>query len=150
MQSTEANFTDRLTIKKYGNRRLYSSRDSRFVTVEELYRWVKSGKTIQVVEADTDLDITSEVLTQILLEVGKAQFLPVEILEQMLRLNEKAVQTFWAQSVQNGFRMFETLQENFASLQKFGETFTQFLPQHHPSDKVPSKTRMKKNSRHSV
>ena len=97
-------------IKKYGNRRFYSSTDKRYVTLAELAQWVMRGKKIQVLSEEGsqgETDITAEVLTQILLEQGSAQFLPIELLEAMIRSNEKQIQTFWTNLMQQNMSFLE-------------------------------------------
>jgi len=104
-------------IKKYGNRRFYSSTETRFVTIAELATTVRSGKRIRVTDAESDEDITAEILTQILLENGRAQHFPVEMLEQMIRLNEKALGSFWSNYLDQSMRMFDSFQQNLKMLQ---------------------------------
>jgi polyhydroxyalkanoate synthesis repressor PhaR len=99
-----------IRIKKYGNRRFYSSTDKRYVTLAELAQWVMRGKKIQVLSEEGsqgETDITAEVLTQILLEQGSAQFLPIELLEAMIRSNEKQIQTFWTNLMQQNLSFLE-------------------------------------------
>lgn len=76
---------DRILIKKYGNRRLYSTASSSYITLVELEELVRNGESIQVVDASTKEDITSQILTQILVESGKAKSIPVNFLERMIR-----------------------------------------------------------------
>ena len=82
MSTTQDN---RILIKKYGNRRLYSTETSSYITLSELEVIVRSGQSIQVVDASSKEDITSQVLTQILVESGKAKSIPVVLLEKMIR-----------------------------------------------------------------
>ncbi len=100
-----------ISIKKYGNRRFYSSKEKTYVTIAEIKTWVQKGHRIQVTDADTELDITSEILTQILLEQGRASHLPVEILEQMIRMNEKTLTKIWAPLLEQNLRMMSQMGE---------------------------------------
>ncbi|MFN3696763.1 MAG: polyhydroxyalkanoate synthesis regulator DNA-binding domain-containing protein [Pseudobdellovibrio sp.] len=84
-----------IQIKKYENRRLYSSSEKRYVTLAEISKWIIDGRQVQVIDVTNDKDITSEILTQILLEQGRAQHLPVDMLMTMIRLNESAVKNIW-------------------------------------------------------
>ncbi|HEV8663571.1 MAG TPA: polyhydroxyalkanoate synthesis regulator DNA-binding domain-containing protein [Candidatus Methylomirabilis sp.] len=79
-----------VTIKKYSNRKLYDTEQSRYVTLEELAEMIRQGKAIRVVDADTDEDLTSVTLTQILLEGEKQKRhpLPVEFLHQLVQYGE--------------------------------------------------------------
>lgn len=115
-----------LHIKKYGNRRLYAAAETRFVTIQELAQYVRSGRKVRVTDADTGEDITSEILTQILLEGGRAQHLPVELLEKMIQVNEKALQNFWGAYIDQSTKLMETFQENWQSMRK-SSLFFQWL-----------------------
>ncbi len=100
-----------ISIKKYGNRRFYSSKEKTYVTIAEIKTWVQKGHRIQVTDANTEQDITSEILTQILLEQGRASHLPVEILEQMIRMNEKTLTKIWAPLLEQNLRMMSQMGE---------------------------------------
>ena len=68
-------------IKKYGNRRLYDTGESRYITLEELAEKIRSGLDVRVVDAKTNEDLTQATLTQIILESGSAhRTLPVPLL----------------------------------------------------------------------
>src|SRR5207237_929850 len=54
--------------KKYGNRRLYDTSNSRYVTLDELAEKIREGADVRVVDAVTDEDLTAASLTQILFE----------------------------------------------------------------------------------
>lgn len=50
-------------IKKYGNRKLYDTSDSSYITLKEILTLVNEGKEpIQVIDNKTKQDITPEVL----------------------------------------------------------------------------------------
>lgn len=57
-----------LLIKRYSNRKLYNTRESRYITLDELAELVKSGSNIRVVDNDSGEDLTGVTLSQILLE----------------------------------------------------------------------------------
>src|SRR3989442_4371645 len=59
--------SQRHLIKKYANRKLYDTRNSRYVTLEGISRLVREGHDIQVVERDTGRDLTSLILSQIVM-----------------------------------------------------------------------------------
>ena len=50
------------TIKKYGNRRLYDSDASRYVTLEEIAATIRSGRDVRVLDAKTSEDLTQATL----------------------------------------------------------------------------------------
>ena len=55
-------------IKKYANRRLYDTKASRHVTLEEVRALIAAGESIKVVDDRTGDDITRTVLMQIIAE----------------------------------------------------------------------------------
>jgi len=96
-----------ITIKKYSNRKLYDPGQSRYVTLEEIAEMVRQGKVIRVVDADTDEDLTSVTLAQILLEGEKQKRhpLPVEFLQQLVQYGE-AMQVVFQQAVASNVDAF--------------------------------------------
>ena len=82
-------------MKKYGNRRLYDTGDSRYITLEELAEKIRKGADVQVLDAKTGQDLTQATLTQIIIESrGAAQLLPVPLLLQLIRMREDALAEF--------------------------------------------------------
>lgn len=79
-------------IKKYGNRRLYDSTNSRYVNLEEVAQMVREGHDVQVVDATTGEDRTRAVLTQIVVEQAKGDdtAFPLDVLRQMVAATGKA------------------------------------------------------------
>ena len=73
-------------IKKYENRRLYDTSNSRYVNLEEIAQMVRDGTEVQVVDAATGEDLTRLVLTQIVVEGAKApnSAFPLDMLRQMI------------------------------------------------------------------
>jgi len=89
-----------ILIKKYGNRRLYDTGDSRYVTQDELAAKIRGGADVRVVDAQTNEDLTQATLTQIVLETGHAaKFLPVQLLTQMIRLSDDSLAEFFSRYV---------------------------------------------------
>jgi polyhydroxyalkanoate synthesis repressor PhaR len=84
-----------VTVKKYGNRRLYDTADSRYVTLEELAEKIRKGTDAKVVDAKTGQDLTQSTLTQIIVESrGAAKLLPVPFLLQLIRMRDDALAEF--------------------------------------------------------
>jgi polyhydroxyalkanoate synthesis repressor PhaR len=62
---------ERHLIKKYANRKLYDTRTSKYVTLEQIADLVRTGHDIRVMDRDTGHDITQVVLSQIVLTEEK-------------------------------------------------------------------------------
>jgi len=94
-------------IKKYGNRRLYDTSDSRYVTLDELAAKIRTGVELRVVDAQTGDDLTQATLTQLVLETGHAaRFLPVQLLTQMIRLSDDALAEFFSRYVTGALDLY--------------------------------------------
>jgi polyhydroxyalkanoate synthesis repressor PhaR len=79
-------------IKKYGNRRLYDSGLSEYITLEQLAEQVRQGADVRVVDASTGEDLTHATLAQILFESrGAARLLSPTVLAQLIRLDQDAL-----------------------------------------------------------
>ena len=83
-----------ILIKKYENRRLYDTSNSRYVNLDEVASLLQQGHNVQVVDAISGQDITRLVLTQIIVEDAKApnSTFPIEILRQMVVSSGRATQ----------------------------------------------------------
>jgi polyhydroxyalkanoate synthesis repressor PhaR len=96
-----------VVIKKYGNRRLYDTGESRYVTLEELATKIRTGADVRVVDAQTAEDLTQATLTQIVLEGGNAaKVLPVHLLTQMIRLSDDALAEFFSRYVTGALDLY--------------------------------------------
>ena len=75
-------------IRKYVNRRLYDTAQSRYVNLDDLRELITRGSQVKVVEQATGVDITTPVLLQIIAETqrGHAPLLSPEFLATMIRL----------------------------------------------------------------
>lgn len=88
------------TIKKYGNRRLYDTEESRYITQEELAVSVRKGIDVIVIDAKTGDDLTQLTLTQILLESRNGNRLfPTPLLFKLVRLGDDALAEFFGRYV---------------------------------------------------
>jgi polyhydroxyalkanoate synthesis repressor PhaR len=68
-----AKSSDKVTIKKYANRRLYDTESSAYITLDRLAEMVREGREFEVVDAKTGEDITRQVLTQIIVDEEAAR-----------------------------------------------------------------------------
>src|SRR2546423_15690975 len=77
-------------IKRYSNRKLYDTQESRYVTLEEIEEMIRAGREITVVDAASGEDLTSVTLTQIILENERNHRanLPSAFLHQLIKHGE--------------------------------------------------------------
>ncbi len=75
-------------LKKYPNRRLYNSTESRYVTIDDVRKLIVGGESIHVVDGRDGEDITRSVLLQILAEQeteGHESVLTNRVIEHLIR-----------------------------------------------------------------
>ena len=77
-------------IKRYSNRKLYDTQESRYVTLEEIEEMIRAGREIAVVDAATGEDLTSVTLAQIILENerNRRAALPSAFLHQLIKYGD--------------------------------------------------------------
>ena len=63
----------RRVIKRYSNRKLYDTRDSRYVTLQQIGEMVRAGEEVQIIDNKTKEDKTEVTLALILSEDLKSQ-----------------------------------------------------------------------------
>jgi polyhydroxyalkanoate synthesis repressor PhaR len=83
-----------LLVKKYPNRRLYDTRNSRYITLDDLEKMVRGGEDVAVQDAQDGRDLTQETLTQIILDRGGGRILPAALLLRLIRLDDAALGEF--------------------------------------------------------
>jgi polyhydroxyalkanoate synthesis repressor PhaR len=104
-------------IKKYGNRRLYDTGESRYITQEELAAAIKRGVDVRVVDAKTHEDLTQATLAQLVIEnAHAARALPVALLTQLIRLDDDALVEFFGRYVTSALEMYLTAKRGVQSL----------------------------------
>ena len=88
-------------IKRYSNRKLYDTQESRYVTLDEIEEMIRAGKEISVVDAASGEDLTSVTLTQIILENERTHRgnLPSAFLHQLIKHGEA-----WQEFVQRSMK----------------------------------------------
>ena len=76
-----------LTIKRYTNRKFYDNEEKGYITLEDIAARIREGREVQVIDHDSDEDITTVVLTQIIFEQEKKQtgFVPRSVLTGLVQ-----------------------------------------------------------------
>ncbi|HTJ80650.1 MAG TPA: polyhydroxyalkanoate synthesis regulator DNA-binding domain-containing protein [Polyangiaceae bacterium] len=99
MRASDRSAMATTTIKKYGNRRLYDTEESRYITQGELADRIKEGTDVRIVDAKTNEDLTQATLVQIVLETKAARLLPVPLLAKLIRMQDDALGEFFSRYV---------------------------------------------------
>lgn len=86
----------KVTIRKYGNRRLYDTGGSRYVNLEEIARMVRDGIEVEVRDARSGEDLTRVILTQIIVEEARDRKtgLPLQLLRELVMASDQATHDF--------------------------------------------------------
>jgi len=110
-----------IIIKKYANRRLYNTRSSSYITLDDLAQMTRDGVDFQVLDAKTGTDITHAILTQIIMdeEANGEQMLPVSFLRSLIGMYGNSMQTMMPSYLEASMENFHThqakLQEAFTA-----------------------------------
>jgi polyhydroxyalkanoate synthesis repressor PhaR len=109
-------------LKKYSNRRLYNTEKSEYVTLEQVARLIKEGRTVKVIDAKSKADVTGFVLNQIILEESRYHaMLPVSLLHLIIRYGDNLLTEFFEHYLE------ETLEIYIQSKKSFDDHFRQWI-----------------------
>ncbi len=80
-------------IKRYGNRKLYDTLESRYITLEEIARLVRSGSDVKVIDNESGDDLTTITFAQIILEEEKrrSSLLSLGVLRELIQHGEETL-----------------------------------------------------------
>jgi polyhydroxyalkanoate synthesis repressor PhaR len=94
-QSTPASERPRRVIKRYSNRKLYDTKDSRYVTLLQIAEMVRSGEEVQIIDNNSKEDLTEVTLAQIIYEEQKAHSrnVPLQTLKALIHQRTEQVLT---------------------------------------------------------
>jgi len=105
-----------LVIKKYGNRRLYDTEASSYITLEDLARLIRSGRDVRVVDAKSNQDLTKNVLLQIISEQEKDRdLLPVSFLKKIVQVGDSSIREALQRYLTVSLETFLNAQKDFES-----------------------------------
>jgi polyhydroxyalkanoate synthesis repressor PhaR len=91
-----------IVLKKYSNRRLYDTEQSKYVTLNELGELIRNGRQVQIFDAKSHEDVTAFILTQIVLEQAKNKnaLLPVPMLHLVIQYGDNVLSEFFDRYLQ--------------------------------------------------
>lgn len=83
----------RRVIKRYSNRKLYDTKDSRYVTLLQIAEMVRGGEEVQIIDNNTKDDLTEVTLAQIIYEEKKAnsRTVPLQTLKELIHQRTEKV-----------------------------------------------------------
>lgn len=83
------------TVKRYDNRKLYDTESSAYISLAGLAELVRSGETVVVLDNATGEDLTTQTLTQVILEEGRKgrTVISSDLLHGLLQRGGDAIET---------------------------------------------------------
>jgi polyhydroxyalkanoate synthesis repressor PhaR len=106
---------DKRIIKKYPNRRLYDTAESKYVTLSDVRELVLNGVAFCVIDKKSGDDITRSILLQIIIEQeedGDPMF-STDVLEQIIGFYGDSVQGSAGDFIRNSLNLFQEQQQRF-------------------------------------
>lgn len=93
---------NKVTLKKYANRRLYDMEKSAYVTLNQVADLIRQGRQVEVIDAKTNEDVTAFILTQIILEEAKNKnfLLPIPVLHLIIQYGDNILGDFFEKYLQ--------------------------------------------------
>lgn len=101
-------------IRKYPGRRLYDTKDSRYIVFSDIKKLIQEGVELQVIEAKTGADVTRKILLQIILdqENGIEPIFSAETLKSIISFYGHSMQSIMGSHLERSFSFFLPLHTN--------------------------------------
>ena len=94
-------------IKKYPNRRLYDSAESRYITLNDIRQLVNDKANFVVIDKNTSEDITRSILLQVIAEQECGiPMMSQDFLAQVIRASSGAMQHFVSDYLEHSLNLF--------------------------------------------
>ena len=115
--------TDKIIITKYSSRRLYNTQTSEYVTLDQIAEFIRDGKEVQIIDKETNEDVTNQYLLQIIsdYEIKKGASIPKDILMEIIKSYSDASKNLMPEILSQTFNFMKENQEKF--LKSFNSNF---------------------------
>jgi len=83
----DAGMSDRRVVKRYSNRKLYDTKDSRYVTLLQIAEMIRAGEDVQIIDNASKEDKTDVTLALIISEElkNRPHAIPIATLKRLIR-----------------------------------------------------------------
>lgn len=121
---------DKITLKKYANRRLYDMEKSAYVTLNQVADLIRQGRRVEVLDAKSKEDVTASILSQIILEEAKNKniLLPVPVLHLIIQYGDNVLGEFFEKYLQQMIQTYlahkHAVDDQFIKWLEMGREFT--------------------------
>lgn len=107
--------TEKRVIKKYPNRRLYDTAESKYITLEDVRHLVLAGIPFCVLDKKSDEDITRNILLQIIIEQeeGGEPIFTTDVLTRLIGFYGDSVQGMASSFIERSVGLFTEQQQLF-------------------------------------
>lgn len=141
---------EEIIFKKYANRRLYDTEQSKYVTLGAVTERIRAGQQVKIIDAKSKEDVSAFILTQIILEEARMKnvLLPAPLLHIIIQYGDNVLVDFFQKHLQQTIQSYvaykasvdeqfrnwldmgkdisKTARENFARINPFQSIFEQF------------------------
>lgn len=95
-------------IKKYPNRRLYDTEESRYITLADVQSLLRKGLDLKVVDSQSGDDITRSILIQIITdqESGDERVFTTDMLRRFIRFYDEAAHDVFSSYLDQSLQLF--------------------------------------------
>ena len=102
-------------IKKYPNRRLYDTEDSKYITLDDVKQLVLNGIEFSIKDVKSDEDLTRTILLQVISEQEHdgEPFFSTELLTHIIRSYGDSLQSIAGDYIQKSMELFVEQQKQF-------------------------------------
>ncbi|GBL03699.1 polyhydroxyalkanoate synthesis repressor PhaR [Glaciecola sp. KUL10] len=110
-----------IIIKKYPNRRMYDTTQSKYVNLEFIKRLINDRLEFKIIDSKSDADITKSVLLQIIAESESNEhqsLLTDALLKQLIRFYDSEMEVFVRQYLEQSLVQFIEQQDKVQSMVK--------------------------------
>ena len=104
-------------IKKYPNRRVYDTTQSKYIKIDDLRQMIIDGVDFQVIDSQSKGDVTRSVVLQIILEQESETnpLFTTENLKNFIRYSTPQQHQFFSDYLSQSLNFFNQQQEQFSS-----------------------------------
>ncbi len=105
--------TEQRLIKKYPNRRLYDTEESRYITLADVQRLMLNGTDVKVIDTQSGEDITRGILIQIITEqeAGGNPLFTTDMLTRFIRFYDESAQDAFSSFLEQTLKLYSEQQE---------------------------------------
>lgn len=105
----------KIIITKYNSRRLYNTVTSEYITLEQISELIRNGKEVQIIDKETNEDVTNQYLLQIISEYESkgGNTLPNDILIEIIKNYNDATQNVVPEMISETFNFIKQNQDKF-------------------------------------